>query len=131
MPMGGSEPVSRQFGTRCHSGATAVDMYGIILGNNSKKLMAEVHGNRTHLPPSADGTPDLKSGGPTSEPRTSAAPLSSDVSGSAADCRAFRRHPTIIINPVTEKDNPVPGPAGGERGRARSHTELRSKSYFL
>lgn len=37
-----------------------------------RKPLAEVHGNRTHLPPSADGTPDLKSGGPTSEPRTSA-----------------------------------------------------------
>jgi hypothetical protein len=38
----------------------------------SGQKLAEVHGNRTHLPPSADGTPDLKSGGPTSEPRTSA-----------------------------------------------------------
>ena len=28
-----------------------------------RKSLAEVHGNRTHLPPSADGTPDLKSGG--------------------------------------------------------------------
>jgi hypothetical protein len=36
------------------------------------KKLAEVHGNRTHLPPSSDGTPDLKSGGPTSEPGTSA-----------------------------------------------------------
>ena len=33
--------------------------------------MAEVHGNRTHLPPSSDGTPDLKSGSPTSELSTS------------------------------------------------------------
>ena len=30
-----------------------------------RKSLAEVHGNRTHPPPSADGTPDLKSGGPT------------------------------------------------------------------
>ena len=36
------------------------------------KPLAEVHGNRTHLPPSSEGTPDLKSGGPTSEPGTSA-----------------------------------------------------------
>jgi len=86
--------------------------------------LAEVHGNRTHLPPSADGTPDLKSGGPTSEPRTSSATLSSDVSGSAAGWRAFRRYPIIIINPVTEKDNPVPGPAAGEQGRARSQSTL-------
>src|SRR4030042_7070845 len=33
--------------------------------------MAEVHGNRTHLPPSSCGTPDLKSGSPTSELSTS------------------------------------------------------------
>ena len=32
--------------------------------------MAEVHGNRTHPSP-RDDTPDLKSGGPTSEPCTS------------------------------------------------------------
>ena len=38
---------------------------------HSRKSLAEVHGNRTHLPPSSDGTPDLKSGGPTSEPGTS------------------------------------------------------------
>ena len=37
-----------------------------------KDILAEVHGNRTHPPPSSDGTPDLKSGGPTSEPGTSA-----------------------------------------------------------
>ena len=36
-----------------------------------RKSLAEVHGNRTHLPPYSEGTPDLKSGGPTSEPRTS------------------------------------------------------------
>ena len=87
-----------------------------------RKPLAEVHGNRTHLPPSADGTPDLKSGGPTSEPRTSAATLASDVSGSAAGWRAFRRYPIIIINPVTEKDNP--GPAAGEQGRTRSQATL-------
>ena len=43
---------------------------------------------------------------------------------SAAVWRAFRRYPIIIINPVTEKDNPVPGPAGGEQGRARSQATL-------
>ena len=37
--------------------------------------MAEVHGNRTHLPPSSDGTPDLKSGSPTSELSTSVSNL--------------------------------------------------------
>ena len=37
-----------------------------------RKSLAEVHGNRTHLPPYSEGTPDLKSGGPTSEPCTSA-----------------------------------------------------------
>ena len=89
-----------------------------------RKPLAEVHGNRTHLPPSADGTPDLKSGGPTSEPRTSAATLSSDVSGSAAGWRAFRRYPLTIINPVTEKDNLVPGPAAGAPARARSQATL-------
>ena len=34
--------------------------------------MAEVHGNRTHLPPCSDGTPDLKSGRATSALSTSA-----------------------------------------------------------
>jgi hypothetical protein len=33
-------------------------------------MLAEVHGNRTHPSP-LDDTPDLKSGGPTSEPCTS------------------------------------------------------------
>ncbi len=33
--------------------------------------MAEVHGNRTHLPPCSDGTPDLKSGRATSALSTS------------------------------------------------------------
>src|SRR5659263_108339 len=60
--------------------------------------LAEVHGNRTHLPPSADGTPDLKSGGPTSEPRTSAATNASDVSGSATGWRACRRYPIITVS---------------------------------
>ena len=86
--------------------------------------MAEVHGNRTHLPPSADGTPDLKSGGPTSEPRTSAVTNINDVSGSATGRRACRRYPMIIINPVTLKDNPVPGPPPGAPGRARSQASL-------
>ncbi len=39
--------------------------------SSPRKSLAEVHGNRTHLPPYSEGTPDLKSGGPTSEPRTS------------------------------------------------------------
>ena len=40
-------------------------------GTWARKKLAEVHGNRTHLPPYSEGTPDLKSGGPTSEPGTS------------------------------------------------------------
>jgi hypothetical protein len=42
----------------------------------ARKVLAEVHGNRTHLPPYSEGTPDLKSGGPTSEPGTSSGILS-------------------------------------------------------
>ncbi len=44
---------------------------GQKIGLQPRKSLAEVHGNRTHLPPYSEGTPDLKSGGPTSEPRTS------------------------------------------------------------
>ena len=36
-----------------------------------QKKLAEVHGNRTHLPPCSDGTPDLKSGRATSALSTS------------------------------------------------------------
>ena len=32
------------------------------VGLQSRKSLAEVHGNRTHLPPYSEGTPDLKSG---------------------------------------------------------------------
>ena len=91
---------------------------------HSRKSLAEVHGNRTHLPPSADGTPDLKSGGPTSEPRTSVTTHARDISGSARGWRSSHRDPIFIINPVTLKDNPVPGLPPGAPGRARSQASL-------
>ncbi len=72
-----------------------------------RQLLAEVHGNRTHLPPSSDSTPDLKSGGPTSEPRTSAATTVTGTFGSGAGSRPLRIQVTIIINPVARKDNPA------------------------
>jgi hypothetical protein len=85
-----------------------------ILTPNPRKSLAEVHGNRTHLPPSSDGTPDLKSGGPTSEPRTSASIMPPGCSVSRARRPAFRVFSKNIINPGAIKDKP--GQDGG-RGR--------------
>jgi hypothetical protein len=54
--------------TLCTSTEKGGQKFDLLPGNS----LAEVHGNRTHLPPYSEGTPDLKSGGPTSEPGTSA-----------------------------------------------------------
>ncbi len=50
-----------------------LDILGIIYKayRRSEKNMAEVHGNRTHLPNCSSGTPDLKSGRATSALSTS------------------------------------------------------------
>ena len=46
----------------CTGRAQAIKKEANNLGLLARKPLAEVHGNRTHLPPSSDGTPDLKSG---------------------------------------------------------------------
>ena len=65
----------------CYAGLTTGDYLGPVWGLPIGgvlyfnyfillNILAEVHGNRTHPSP-LDDTPDLKSGGPTSEPCTS------------------------------------------------------------
>ena len=76
--------------------------------------MAEVHGNRTHLPPCSDGTPDLKSGRATSALSTSA---NRQYNQTQKSCRGE------IKNQIIGSED--------SRGREAESRKLRAASFRL
>jgi hypothetical protein len=115
----------------CTGDAQAIKKEARIFDLHSLKPLAEVHGNRTHLPPSSDGTPDLKSGGPTSEPRTSATLI--DILKSTW---GWRTPGFLNINPIIKKDKAKAGTGrrlapGLGRGTAGGLGQIVSQLYNI